>query len=70
MDAIEAASDVAKSVEGCVNTCSEVCRDHESLDELGGAAGDVSKALNELYRQYLIEAFGGSDAERQRQLLG
>ena len=24
------------------------CRDHESLDELGGAAGDVSKALNEL----------------------
>jgi len=45
---IEAASDVAKSVEGCVNTCSEVCRDHESLDELGGAASDVSKALNEL----------------------
>ena len=23
-------------------------RDHESLDELGGAAADVSKALNEL----------------------
>ena len=45
---IEAARDVAKSVEGCVSTCREVCRDDRVLGELGGAAGDVTKALNDL----------------------
>ena len=45
---MEAARDVAKSVEGCVSTCREVCRDDYSLSELGAAAGDVTKALNDL----------------------
>ena len=46
---IEAARDVAKSVEGCVSTCRDVCsRDEHSLTELGGAAQDVTKALNDL----------------------
>ena len=45
---MEAARDVAKSVEGCVTTCRDVCRDDRSLLELGGAAGDVTKALNDL----------------------
>ena len=45
---IEAAREVARSVEGCVTTCREVCRDDSSLKELGGAAKDVTKALNDL----------------------
>lgn len=45
---IEAARDVARSVEGCVTTCRDVCRDDSSLKELGGAAKDVTKALNDL----------------------
>ena len=45
---MEAARDVAKSVEGCVSTCRDVCRDDHSLSELGGAATDVTKALNDL----------------------
>ena len=45
---IEAARDVAKSVEGCVSTCRDVCRDEGSLDELEKAASDVTKALNDL----------------------
>merc|ERR1719193_2276164 len=45
---IEAARDVAKSVDGCVTTCNDVCRDESSLNELGKAAGDVTKALNDL----------------------
>jgi len=45
---MEAARDVAKSVEGCVTTCRDVCRDDSALTELGGAAKDVTKALNDL----------------------
>lgn len=46
---MEAARDVAKSVEGCVSECRDVCsRDDNSLQELGGAAQDVTKALNDL----------------------
>merc|ERR550532_2443167 len=46
---MEAARDVAKSVEGCVSECRDVCsRDEHSLTELGGAAQDVTKALNDL----------------------
>jgi len=45
---MEAARDVAKSVEGCVVTCKDVCTDDGSLVELGGAARDVTKALNDL----------------------
>merc|ERR1719422_3025265 len=45
---IEAAREVARSVEGCVTTCRDVCRDDHSLSELGGAADDVRKALNDL----------------------
>ena len=46
---MEEARDVAKSVEGCVSTCRDVCsRDEHSLTELGGAAQDVTKALNDL----------------------
>ena len=39
---------MARSVEGCVTTCRDVCRDDSSLKELGGAAKDVTKALNDL----------------------
>ena len=45
---MEVARDVAKSVEGCVTTCKDVCKDDRSLVELGGAARDVTKALNDL----------------------
>ena len=45
---IEAAREVAKSIEGCVYTCREVGKDEHSLKELGGAASDVTKALNDL----------------------
>ena len=45
---IEAAREVAKSIEGCVYTCRDVGRDEHSLKELGGAASDVTKALNDL----------------------
>jgi len=49
---MEAARDVAKSVEGCVSECRDVCsRDDNSLQELGGAAQDVTKALNDLLNQ-------------------
>ena len=45
---VEAARDVAKSVEGCVSTCNEVSQDEHSLRELGGSASDVTRALNDL----------------------
>ena len=45
---VEAAREVARSVEGCVITCREVSRDDRSQQELEGAAGDVRKALNDL----------------------
>merc|ERR1719367_2040152 len=45
---MEAAKDVAKSVEGCVTTCKDVSRDEPSLRELGSSAQDVTRALNDL----------------------
>ena len=45
---VESAKEVAKSVEGCVFTCKDVCVDDAALRELGGSAGDVTRALNEL----------------------
>lgn len=45
---VEAAREVAKSVEGCVTTCNDVSRDEISLRELGQSAGDVTRALNDL----------------------
>lgn len=45
---VEAARDVAKSVEGCVSTCNEVSQDEHSLRELGQSASDVTRALNDL----------------------
>ena len=45
---VEAAREVAKSVEGCVATCNDVSRDDQSLRELGQSAHDVTRALNEL----------------------
>ena len=45
---VEAAREVAKSVEGCVSTCNEVSQDEPSLRELGASAGDVTRALNDL----------------------
>ena len=45
---VEAAREVAKSVEGCVATCNDVSRDDHSLRELGQSAADVTRALNEL----------------------
>ena len=45
---VEAARDVAKSVEGCVSTCNEVSHDEPSLRELGQSASDVTRALNDL----------------------
>ena len=45
---VEAAREVAKSVEGCVTTCNDVSRDNPSLRELGQSAADVTRALNEL----------------------
>ena len=45
---IESAREVAKSVEGCVTTCRDVCADEPSLRELGTSAQDVTRALNDL----------------------
>lgn len=45
---MEAAREVAKSVEGCVSTSREVSRDEASLRELGLSAQNVTRALNEL----------------------
>jgi hypothetical protein len=45
---VEAAREVAKSVEGCVTTCRDVSRDEPSLRELGQSATDVTRALNDL----------------------
>jgi talin len=45
---MEAAKEVAKSVEGCVTTCRDVSRDEPSLRELGSSAQDVTRALNDL----------------------
>merc|ERR1719412_1739917 len=45
---VESAKDVAKSVEGCVHTCRDVCYDEPSLRELGQSATDVTRALNDL----------------------
>ena len=45
---VEAAREVAKSVEGCVARCNDVSRDDHSLRELGQSAADVTRALNEL----------------------
>lgn len=46
---VEAAKEVAKSVQGCVSTCNDVGHNDEaSLRELGGSASDVTRALNDL----------------------
>ena len=45
---VEAAREVAKSVEGCVATCNDVSRDEFALRELGESAADVTRALNDL----------------------
>ena len=45
---MEAAKEVAKSVEGCVTTCKAVGRDEKSLHELRSSAQDVTRALNDL----------------------
>uniref|UniRef100_A0A0K2U6E5 Talin-2 n=1 Tax=Lepeophtheirus salmonis TaxID=72036 RepID=A0A0K2U6E5_LEPSM len=45
---VEASKEVAKSVEGCVITCRDVCTDESSLKELGHSAADVTRALNDL----------------------
>ena len=45
---MEAAKEVAKSVEGCVTTCKDVGRDEKSLHELRSSAQDVTRALNDL----------------------
>ncbi len=45
---VEAAREVARSVEGCVTTCNEVAKDEVALKELGQSAADVTRALNEL----------------------
>ena len=40
---MEAAKEVAKSVEGCVTTCKAVGRDEKSLHELRSSAQDVTR---------------------------
>merc|ERR1712051_131860 len=45
---MEAAKEVAKSVEGCTTTCKDVGRDEKSLQELRSSAQDVTRALNDL----------------------
>ena len=45
---IEAAKDVARSVEGCIYACRDGCDASVSLTDLSKAASDVSKALNDV----------------------
>lgn len=45
---IEAAKLVAKSVEGIVEAAQSACKDDHLLQDLGGAATAVTKALNDL----------------------
>ena len=40
---MEAAKEVAKSVEGCTTTCKDVGRDEKSLQELRSSAQDVTR---------------------------
>ena len=54
---VESARDVAKSVDGCVSTCQDVCRDDVSLNELAGAANDVTKSLNDLLNHVKVKIF-------------
>ena len=45
---IEAAKDVARSVEGCIYSCRDGCDPETSLTDLSKSASDVSKALNDV----------------------
>ena len=45
---IEAAKDVARSVEGCIYACRDGVDSSVSLTDLSKAASDVSKALNDV----------------------
>ena len=45
---IEAAKDVARSVEGCIYACRDGCDSNASLIDLSKSASDVSKALNDV----------------------
>ncbi|ESO89699.1 hypothetical protein LOTGIDRAFT_218488 [Lottia gigantea] len=58
---IEAAKLVAKSVEGIVEAAQGACRDDYVLQDLGGAATQVTKALNDLL-QHIKKAAGPTKA--------
>ena len=45
---IEAAKEVARSVEGCIYSCRDGCDPTTSLTDLSKSASDVSKALNDV----------------------
>ena len=45
---IEAAKEVARSVEGCIYACRDGCDPTTSLTDLSKSASDVSKALNDV----------------------
>ena len=54
---IEAAKLVAKSVEGIVSAAQTACNDDHLLQDLGGAATAVTRALNDLL-QHIKKAAG------------
>ena len=54
---MEAAKEVAKSVEGCVSTCKDVSRDEPSLRELRSSAQDVTrgKQIFSIYFKFCLQ---------------
>jgi talin len=67
---VEAAREVAKSVEGCVTTCRDVSRDEPSLRELGQSAGDVTRALNDLLNHVKVNKKNLQDTIKLKLKLG
>ncbi|KAK7491087.1 hypothetical protein BaRGS_00017651, partial [Batillaria attramentaria] len=63
---IEAAKLVAKSVEGIVSAAQSACHDDHLLQDLGGAATAVTRALNDLL-QHIKKAAGPTKAQEQHE---